>query len=627
MSTSDRPNEMLNGLEEYLDAGPTGDYQRLRGATESLGEGESEDGLAVVQLLGTAVGKQHGWQNPFRENGILRHVLSSLDPARVPTAMIKQYLRVVGNCVADNDENRELVVEKLEKIVACLAEEELTATALAVLFNLFNDFEPAHIEAAKLRLDDSLASYLAAGKIPEQGVDYATELMHLTTEKLTPIQLEDSTSLHVFENILKVSLPYDEDHYQEYLTILVHYLQDPEFQQKIATADTMERLVDLMLDFEVRLSAEESQAVFRELATQADPNKIASEETDVILMVRLASSLAAISASDAFVRNLKLRSPLVKKIKSKLLSLATSPSTVCACVILGNLATSDQVCIDMVEDMGLHITLIEILSSRRELALLYAAAGFMRHLAFPEVNRSILGEAGLIETCSHLFTNKDPSVRGEAAAILCKLISNNFLNIEKVVYESIPEGIVPAQIAGIEAPVHPTILYHLVTQALAPSAPLPSTAMKNPMIELGRTIIAILRYLRQPKAEEDIDAVARHMFKTPAIARPLARLVRQRFYADARSEGLLGLGLMAQSHEGAICVVEEIKADHGLLEAIKEFAVEQKGGQESNATAGRDYQNAVVLLHGLATNGVGAMDASLKSSVESLQAELSRLMI
>jgi hypothetical protein len=435
-------------------------------------------------------------------------------------------------------------------------------------------------------------------------MDYATDLLRSTTEKLTPIQLKDDTSLDVFSNILKASLPYDEEHYQDYLTLLDYYLQDPDFQQKLATAETLGKLLDLVLDFETRLTAEECQEVLQELATQVDPNRIVSEQTNVILMVRLTSSLAAISASDAFVQKFTIQSPLVGKITRKLQSPAISPSTVCACVMLGNLATSDRVCIDMVEKMAIHITLINILSSCKEPALLYAAAGFIRHLAFPEVNRSVLGETGLIDTCCRLLTNQDPSVRGEAAAILCKLVSNNLPNIKKVVYESISNNITPTQLPDMELPTHPTILYHIVTQALTPSAPLPSTNMKNPMIELGRTIITILRYLRQPNTEEDVDAVAQQLFTTPTIARPITRLVRQRFYADARSEGLLGLGLMAQSHEGAVRVVEEMIADEGLLEAVKEFAVEQKGGQESDVKAGRDYQNAVVLLHALATNGV-----------------------
>jgi len=88
-------------------------------------------------------------------------VVQNLDISN-PSAVAKQYLRVIGNCVADNGEqfvnpntaayltcmlqdvNREVVVEELEKVVACLANEDILPTALAVLFNLFNDFGMSH---------------------------------------------------------------------------------------------------------------------------------------------------------------------------------------------------------------------------------------------------------------------------------------------------------------------------------------------------------------------------------------------------------------------------------------------------------------------------------------------------
>ncbi len=171
-------------------------------------------------------------------------------------------------------------------------------------------------------------------------------------------------------------------------------------------------------------------------------------------------------------------------------------------------------------------------------------------------------------------------------------IKLRIFSIKKIVLETLPANITPAQLHGNEALGQPTILRHIVSQALSPSKALPSMTIKNPMIELGRTLVAILRHLRRPDADQDVDTLMRHVFHTPVIARPIARLVRQRFYAEARSEGLLGLGIMAQSHDGAVCVVEELNNDAGLLGAIKEIAV------------GRDSQNAVVLLHGLVTNGV-----------------------
>lgn len=501
-------------------------------------------------------------------------------------------------------------------LIACLKVEELNITTLAVMLNLCNDYgtstlsntccsltrlDPAQEEAAKHRLDSTLSDYLVREKIPEAALDYATDLLAWTTEKLTSAQLKDDTSLKVFDDVLEVIETCDEDHYTDFLAIIALYLQDTEFQLKLATPERLEKLVDLVLENENRLGPEEIEQVFRGLSASSDPEKLALDDTSVVLLVQLINSVGAISASDAFVNNFGSRTPAVKKIKSKLLSPKYSPSTVCACVMLGNLATSDKACIEMVEDQGLHLTLISLLSSSKEPALLYAAAGYMRHLTFPEANRTVLGESGLIETCCQLLVQKDPSVRGEAAAMLCKLVTNNFYNIEKVVYESIPDDVPATSLEGVQTPAHTTILYHVVSQSLVPSEPLPSTTMKNPMIELGRTIIAILRYLGRPNAEVDVESVARHMFKTPLVARPVARLVRQRFYADARSEGVLGLGLLAQSPEGAAAVIEEVKADEGLLAAIKEFAVEQdKDGQR----AGRDCQNALVFLHGLTANGV-----------------------
>ncbi|KAF2799588.1 ARM repeat-containing protein [Melanomma pulvis-pyrius CBS 109.77] len=624
--------EFLSELESYLSRGPADQGLQLSEIPDRLSKLVSDDEVEIaknaVQLLGTAVGQQKEWQLPFQGSGILAYVVQQLDLKTTPTGLCKQYLRVIGNCVADNDTNREAVMKNAAALIPCLKEEELTFTAFAVMLNLCNDFEPAQTQVASLRLDNIIAELLEQDRIPEEAIDYATDLLAWSTEKLTPVQLKDATSVNTFGCILRLSSQYDEDHYHEYVAILVHYLQDPEFQQTVATAEILEKLLDLMLDFEARLTPEEVQGVFRSLSVQTDSSKISSEDTSTLLMLQLVNSLSSISASDAFVKNFSIRSPVVKKVRSKLLSLATSPATVCACVILGNLATSDQVSIDMVEDMGLHLTLLGILSSRREPALLYAAAGFMRHLVFPEENRIVLGEAGLIETCCHLLMNKDPSVRGEAAAILCKLVSNNFQNIEKVVYEAMPDDITPAQLSGVELPPHPTILYHIATQALVSTTPLPSTSMKNAMIEIGRTIIAILRYLGQANAEQDIEPVLRHMFKTPLVARPVARLVRQRFFAEARSEGLLGLGLMAQSHEGAVAVVEELKSDDALLEAIKEFATSpNEEGQQVGSSLGRDHQNTLVLLHGLATNGVNAMDISLKSDVDSLREELSKLLV
>lgn len=479
-----------------------------------------------------------------------------------------------------------------------------------LIFHVLNEKDPAKAAAAVIRLDFTLSGYLAGHRIPDAALDYATELLTWTTEKLTAAQFNDDVSLDTFTELLKVTLDYDEDHYQEYIAILVHYLQDPEFQAKVATPELLGNLITLMLDFESRISPDEIDAVFEELAISKKTEKTASDSTNVLLAAQLIGTISAISATDPFAQRFNIRSPVIETIRAKLNATA-SPSTICACVMLGNLAMSDEICTDMVRIMELHLPLASILSSSTKSALLYAAAGFMRHLTFPEANRATLADAGLLQTCTALLEQTDAAVRGEASAIIGKLVTDNLHNIIKVVCEEVGETVVPNAhpVVGVEASSESTVLHQIIEQALAPAGPLPSTAMKNATIELSRSVVTILRFLGKPNAENDVDAIRQQMFTVPLLARPLAKLIHQRFYADARSEGLLGLGLMAQSSDGAKLVIAEIREDGALLDAIREFAEGKEGGaeQQISSASGRDFQNAVVLLQALQNNWVSQL--------------------
>lgn len=390
-----------------------------------------------------------------------------------------------------------------------------------------------------------------------------------------------------------------------------------------------------MLDFEARLAPAELEAAFQELSITKSEEQSSSEDTNVLLLSQLINSISALSATDAFAPNFTVRSPVIERIRAQLGSpTGRTPSAVCICVMLGNLAMSDEVCIDMVSIMQLHMPLRDIIFFDKHSALVYAALGFLRHLAFPEANRTPLGDARIIEACHNFIASgsDDPAVRGEIAALLCKLVTNNSKNIERVVMYRVGERRgEPGELPLRSVTNGRTCLGDLVKHALLPAKPLPSTAMKNFMVDAGRTIVAVLRYLGRSAAggELDVVAVRLRMFECADVAKPLAKLVRQRFYADARSEGLLGLGLMAQSREGAARVAEAIKEDEGLLEAIKDFAEGKDGGAEQQGQAGgRDYQNAIVLLQALQNNWAGnGADAALKDKIISLQELLGKLMV
>ncbi|KAF2818978.1 hypothetical protein CC86DRAFT_363374 [Ophiobolus disseminans] len=613
--SSEKSRGMLDRVQTLLESSPEGQdaaFCDLQEELRTMLEEPSLDALEqTIQILGTAVGKQKDWQTPFREAGLLDFALDGLDTD--VSSLRKQFLRVIGNCVADNDLNREVVTKRLDHLITYIDDTHSTIT-LIVLFNLCNDFDPAKAVAASLRLDAFITAQLASHKFAPEAIDYAVDLLTWTTGKLTAEQLNNESSVSSFRNLLRVALHHDEDHYHEYVAILVHYLQDPEFQEKICTPATLDDLVILMQDFEARLSAEEIEAVFSELALTKTNDTSPSEETTVLLLSQLINSISGISATNAFAQTFDVLTPVIERIRATLTPptdkshcvaspLDQSPSTMAACVTLGNLATCDEVCIAMVSNWRIHTTLTQILSTTTHSALLYAATGFLRHLAFPEENRSILGDDGVIDACQHVLVQypSDAPVTGETTALLAKLVTNNLPNITRVVAPSQQQN-------------STTCLQTLVAQSLRPASPLPSTALKNPSIETPRVIVNILRHLaRTPTPNPHTFTLYNTIYSTPRIALPLARLVRQHIYPDARAEGLLGLGLMAQSAEGAACVVVEMQEDGGLLDAVREVGEKKDGGG-----GGKEYQNAMVLLQGVRENGGEALGERIRGVMEGM---------
>lgn len=70
-----------------------------------------------------------------------------------------------------------------------------------------------------------------------------------------------------------------------------------------------------------------------------------------------------------------------------------------ACLALGNIARSDDVCITLVQQSGLHRPLISILAdpSMTDAQLLYSTLSFLKNLTIPTVNKATLGDACLLE--------------------------------------------------------------------------------------------------------------------------------------------------------------------------------------------------------------------------------------
>jgi hypothetical protein len=116
--------ELLRRTEQLLEQEPEGQDAALSRLLQDLGtlwdKPATETLEQAFQLFGTAVGKHskleqrhqtwkvpanrglEGWQTLFRDTGILAWALKDLDSSNNTSTLRKQYLRTIGNCVADN---------------------------------------------------------------------------------------------------------------------------------------------------------------------------------------------------------------------------------------------------------------------------------------------------------------------------------------------------------------------------------------------------------------------------------------------------------------------------------------------------------------------------------------------
>lgn len=116
-------------------------------------------------------------------------------------------------------------------------------------------------------------------------------------------------------------------------------------------------------------------------------------------------AIADISAHEAFTSRHALDSDEVKTLISWLSSSTSAPAiakTTAACLALGNIARSDEVCTTLVQPPHqVHRPLVALLSSGEkaptDAQLLHSSLSFLKNLAIPAANKPALGDTGLLD--------------------------------------------------------------------------------------------------------------------------------------------------------------------------------------------------------------------------------------
>ena len=313
------------------------------------------------------------------------------------------------------------------------------------------------------------------------------------------------------------------------------------FQQHMLDGNTIYIPLQLLLQTYLRVSRSNTSGSDRSTPPARD-----TEDEEQLAAIRscLVDSLSEVSALHEFAAKYKdLNSPIILR----LLEWLSGPHLqleLCACLMLGNLARSDEVCREMIARHSVHSSLISLVRSSSNPQVLHAALGFLRNLGLLTEHKEILGRVGVIEATARFWkADSSPHVAQAAISLVRQVVKDSMFNTRSM--------LAPLS-SDIESPAHSRTQLSLL---LLLFGRLDDSSAK---MEIARLIAAILRCVHSsgdPSVDYSRKQLRTRLFALhPDIAQPLALMVTQDRWPIVRSEGWFALALIARHLEGAASI-------------------------------------------------------------------------
>lgn len=287
------------------------------------------------------------------------------------------------------------------------------------------------------------------------------------------------------------------------------------------------------------------------------------EDEDQLFAARdaLIISLSDVCATSEFAEKYPLNSNMIKKLCTWL-SLPEPSSQLCACLMLGNLAQSDDVCKAMVHELGLHELLIAILEKSDDLQLLHATLGFLKNLALGVENKGTIAGSGILEPLSKIWSSSSrPQLQYAAIRVVRQLVNGSLSNIQRLL---VPLGVAENATADGDSYIAQLLTLFNTTDDL------------SIRFEISRIVAAIWRCVRSPASIQYFSDIVELILPrlhcmAAGLAKALEAMVTQSRWPVVKSEGWFALALMARSKEGSDAIVNllsDVKFSKAVIEVI-----------------------------------------------------------
>ncbi|KAI1408696.1 ARM repeat-containing protein [Hypoxylon sp. FL1857] len=548
---------------------------------QGLREAKSPELVALAEKVGIG-SREELWRIPLGRSGLLDFFLSLTKDDELDQGLIAYALRIVGNSCADQDENRQRVVDSgcLPQLVKLLGHDSLLQLAIPVLFNICVDYEPAQAAASKSRLSYYLVELITDPGLREKASVYINIVYKLfdiaATQEFEPDLLDpqapylllaragldgshpDSLDLEGFLSLSSAALAF-----LSHSKLQEAFLETPDAINVFLAA--FQRAIEAPRLFEVEDAEERAQL-----------NQLQNIYTQ---------TLADISAHPRFVTLCSLDGPLTALLL-KWLSSHHTPLQTASCLALGNIARSDAPSISLVQEMSIHRSLISIISSADsptiDLQLLHSALSFLKNLSIPTSNKAVMGDAGILDpnVLPRLWEmDTQPQIQFDAVSLARLLLVNCPANVRRICspFLSVAD---PSLSSPNRTPLHQLMNLH-------------RKADQEPIkMETARAVANICRVLHSekppgssllpesstsPSSEDKVQFLLQDFYsKQPALADILLYLGLQKKFPILRSELWFVLALMARSAEGAAVVSRFLRQRPEIVSVLVEAVTGEK---------------------------------------------------
>ncbi|EPE31627.1 ARM repeat-containing protein [Glarea lozoyensis ATCC 20868] len=495
------------------------------------------------------------WRIPLGDSGMLDFFLQVLNTNPPSHSLQIHMLRLIGNSCADTDENRARVISSgsLRPIIHLLEDTSLLPFTIPVLYNICVDYEPAQQQASDLFLSKELVQLISSPSFNDSRsfLNYICQILDLLATR--PSELEVAP-----ENIAVVLLmlaidrefPCDSEDYLALVNTAIAYMKHEKFQKALITLGGLDTTLTVLIESYTRFDAQVTLG-------SAQP-----DEEDAKLLSQMRTNFNQVLSDVSALPEFKEACPVVSPFTSSLRRWLSSPQLqlqVCACIMLGNLARSDEACVEFVHTSQVHKPLIAILKDANDSQLLHAALGFLKNLALPDKNKDEIGNAGIIPILPrlwHLDTLQD--IQFSSISLARQLIINSFMNVRRICKRLSDDEDSPAN-----SRTYLSFLIGLFER----------TDVEPIKMEISRLVTALCRVFETYKGKElsNLASVRARFFSMhPDIGRPLSFMVSQNKWPVVRSEGWFVFALMARYPEGAQCI-SDLLNDVAVFQPLMEL--------------------------------------------------------